>query len=317
MRPSSISALVEDYLAVRRSLGFVVKTQGHLLRMFGRFADDCGHRGPLTVELAVRWASSSGSKDPANAARRLSVVRGFAAHLVAFDPATEVPDAGLLGPRTRRKPPHIYTDAEIATLLRAFAALRPRGALRPRTYVTLASLLLSTGLRISEARELRRDDVDLDAGILTIRRGKFRKSRLVPLHPSALAPLRSYAAFRDARELPPRSEFFFRTDRAPFLTWQATNATIWKLRRRLRWTAAGRTRLPRYHDMRHTFAVRRLVRWHEEGVDVDRRMLHLSTYLGHAEVPSTYWYLTAVPELMALAGERFEQFANRERERAS
>jgi len=317
MRKSSMSALVEEYIAVRRTLGYDVKTHGHLLRMFGRFADESGHRGPLTIEFAVRWACSSGSKDPANAARRLGVVRRFAQHRVAFDQATEVPPAGLLGRGTLRKPPHIYTDAEISTLLRALAALRPRGALRPRTYVTLVSLLLSTGLRITEARQLRRDDVDLRGGVLTIRAGKFRKSRLVPLHPSAIEPLRRYAEFRDARERPPRSEFFFRTDRAPFITWQATNSTIWDLRHRLGWTATGRARLPRYHDLRHTFAVRRLIRWQEEGIDVNRVILHLATYLGHAEVGSTYWYLTAVPELMALTGKRFEQFAGREREGVS
>ncbi len=317
MTTPSCIGLVEDYVAIRRGLGFDMRSQGHLLRLFARFADGTGHRGPITIDLATRWASASGSSDPANAARRLIVVRGFAKHRAAFDPTTEIPPAGLLGRGTQRKPPHIYSDAEIATLLRALAALRPRGALRPRTYVTFVSLMLSTGLRNAETRHLARRDVDLRDGVLTIRAGKCRKSRLVPLHESALEPLRRYAEFRDSREHAPRSEFFFRTDRAPFVTWQAANSTIWDLRHRLGWTAAGRTRLPRYHDLRHTFAVRRMIRWYEDGIDVDRKIVHLATYMGHVDVQSTYWYLSAVPELMALASRRFEEFAGRERERTS
>ena len=184
------------------------------------------------------------------------------------------------------------------------------------TYVAFFSLLASTGLRLSEARRLERRDVDLAHGVLTIRMSKFRKSRLVPLHPTSMQALTGYAARRDALPDAPRSEFFFRTDRAPALDRFAVERTFSAVRRRLGWTAHGRVRRPHIHDLRHTFAVRRLVRWYEQGVDLDRKILALATYLGHAKISSTYWYLSAVPELMAVPGQRFEQFARRERESA-
>jgi integrase len=220
---------------------------------------------------------------------------------------------GLLGgfPR-RRKPPHIYSDGEIADLLRAAAALRPPGGLRPQTYVTLFALLAATGLRISEARRLTTHDVDLEAGRLVIRESKFRKSRLVPLHPTAVTGLRRYADLRDRYAGLPRSERFFRTEHAVELKQRAVESSFERLRVRLGWTAQGRTRRPRIHDLRHTFAVRRLLRWYEEGADLDRKLLALATYLGHTKVADTYWYLSAIPELLAITSKRFEHFARRE-----
>ena len=316
MTPPKWPALVEDYLALRHNLGFDVEQLGWLLRNFARYAERTEHRGPLTVDLAVRWALSSGPGDPARGERRLWAVRQFARHRAVFDPATEVAPAGLLGRIPGRKPPHIYSDAEISALLRECSRLRPRGGLRPMTYVAFFSLLASTGLRLSEARRLERRDVDLAHGVLTIRMSKFRKSRLVPLHPTSMQALTGYAARRDALPDAPRSEFFFRTDRAPALDRFAVERTFSAVRRRLGWTAHGRVRRPHIHDLRHTFAVRRLVRWYEQGVDLDRKILALATYLGHAKISSTYWYLSAVPELMAVPGQRFEQFARRERESA-
>ena len=305
-RPTFV-ALAEDYLALRRRLGFGLVTQGRTLLAFARHADRVAADGPLTVEFAVQWATSCRSRDPSSAARRLAVVRGFARHRALFDPTTEVPPLGLLGPRYRRKPPHIYSASEIAALLRAAAELRSRGGLRSRTFVTLFALLAATGLRVSEARRLTCRDVDLLAGVVTVREGKFRKSRLIPLHPSVLAALRRYDA--DRRRVGPRSEYFFRTDRLAVLSRMAIQRTFAKLRRRLGWSAEGRARLPRLQDLRHAFVVRRVLRWYEQGADVDRRMAHLATYLGHAKVTDTYWYLTAVPELMALSARRFERFA--------
>ena len=205
----------------------------------------------------------------------------------------------------------------ISALLRECSLLRPRDGLRPRTYVAFFSLLASTGLRLSEARRLERSDVDLSKGLLTVRAGKFRKSRLVPLHPSSVQALARYVRQRDAFRFAPRSEFFFRTDHGRALQRAAVEKTFSRLRDRLRWTSQERARRPRIHDLRHTFAVRRLLRWYEEGTDLDRKMLALSTYLGHAKVTDTYWYLSAVPELMAITSRRFAQFARREQERAS
>ncbi len=307
-RPRFVT-LAEDYLALRRSLGFALVTQGQLLRAFARFADEIAGQGPLTIDLAVRWAESSEKCHPSNTARRLTVVRGFAKYCVGFDPATQIPPVGLFGGTGRRQPPHIYSDAEIADLLHAAAQLRPRGGLRPHTYVTLFSLLVATGLRVSEARHLTCRDVDLEQALLTVRESKFRKSRLVPLHPSAIEPLRVYAARRDRCRAAPPSDCFFRTESASHITLNAVETEFWRMRKALGWTADGRTRLPRIHDARHTFAARRLLRWHEEGADIERKLAALATYLGHAHVTQTYWYLTAIPELMALTARRFERFA--------
>ncbi len=183
----------------------------------------------------------------------------------------------------------------------------PRGGLNPRTYVTFFSLLVSTGLRLSEACHLTCSDVDLDRGLLTIREGKFRKSRWVPLHPSTTLALTRYAAYRDAAVRDDHSGFFFRTKHVSRLTPAAVEKAFARIRRRLGWSAEGRARRPRLHDCRHTFTVRRVLRWYDEGADVGQKILALSNYLGHAKVTDTYWYLTGVAELMAIASQRFER----------
>ncbi len=315
--PTPLASRIEEYLAMRRGLGYQMQTQGSLLGAFARFADEVGHRGPVTIDLGVRWAQATRSTDPSQPTRRLEVVRGLAKHLAALEPGTEIPPRGLLGHATRRKPPHIYSDAEVSVLLRGARTLRPRQGLRSHTYVAFFSLLLCTGLRVGEACRLRGLDVDLDSGLLTIRQTKFGKSRLVPLHPDSARHLRDYVRQRDSCPHAPRSEFFFRTDHAPRLTVHAVDLTFWRMRPRLGWTAQGRARLPRIQDMRHTFVVRRLIRWYADGVDLDRRILDLSTYLGHVDVSSTYWYITAIPELMALAAERFEHGCRDTTERES
>jgi integrase len=313
MTPPSFLDQVEEYLVFRRGLGFDLETPEWLLRDFARHADRVGHKGPITINLAVQWALCTRSTDPAQPVRRLSVLRSFARHRAVFEPATEVPPVGLLGHVPGRKQPHIYSDAELAGLLRQASILLPRRGLRPRTYVTFFSLLASTGLRLSEACHLAPSDVDLSEGVLTVREGKFRKSRLVPLHPTATQALTSYATQRNGSR-DTRSGAFFRTDRTPELTPAAVEKTFSRLRQRLGWTAQRRARRPRIHDLRHTFAVRCLLRWYEEGSDVDQKILALSTYLGHAKVTDTYWYLSAVPELMAITSQRFERFARGEQE---
>lgn len=159
--------------------------------------------------------------------------------------------------------------------------------------------------------------MDLDASLLIIRESKFRKSRIVPLHPTAVTQLKVYAALRDRYASSPSSEYFFRTDHAAALKQRAVESTFDRLRARLGWTAQGRARRPRVHDFRHSFAVGRLLRWYQEGADVDHKILSLATYLGHAKVSDTYWYLSAVPELMAITSQRFERFANSEQEKHS
>ena len=239
MTPPSFHHLVDEYLTARRGLGFGLETDEWFLRDFASHAERIGHSGPVTIELAVQWARSSRSSNPAQAARRLAVVRQFARYRALFDPATEVPPVGLLGRIPRRSTPHIYTEAEMTALLQQARCLLPRHGLRPATYVAYFALLASTGLRLSEACRLTTDDADLVNGILTIRETKFRKSRLVPLHPTTTQALRRYADRRDACLAAPRSEYFFRTEHSPRLTRTAVETTFRRIRRRLDWTGQG------------------------------------------------------------------------------
>jgi integrase len=241
------------------------------------------------------------------------MVRGFLRHLSTIDGQTEVPAPGLLGPAGHRTPPHVYSDREIADLLRAATGLAPAGGLRPHCYAVLLGLIACTGLRISEALALTCGDVDLAQGVLTVRAGKRGRTRVVPLHPSALDPLRGYARDRVRRFGPPRADAaFFRTDRSDRISYNTANHAFRLLRHRLGWTATGRTRAPRVHDLRHRMVVRRIQSWHAQGVDVDAKIPVLATYLGHVEVRELYWYLSAVPELMSIVAERFEYFAGHE-----
>lgn len=316
MTDSSVHIWVEEYLAYRHSLGFDLKSPAWLLRDFARHAGHVGHQGPLTLDLITRWALRSHSANPAQAARRLGIIRPFARHRALLDTATQVPPMGLLGQVPRRQQPHIYSDIEIAALLKEASRKRSGDGLGAASYATFFSLLFSTGLRLSEACRLTGNDVDLDHGMLTIRESKFRKSRWVPLHPSATRALILYAAHRDALLPADPSAFFFRTKRVSKLTPAAVEKLFSRIRHRLGWSAQGRSRRPRIHDARHTFAVRRLLSWYSTGTHIGPKMLALSTYLGHAKVTDTYWYLTGVPELMALASERFASIAQRQQERA-
>jgi len=304
-------ALVEDYLTMRRSLGFAIHVEGQELIRFARFAEQAGHRGPLTTNLAVRWARLPSAASPIYWARRLDVVRRFAKYRLLFDRSTEVPPPGLLGPSYRRPTPHIYSSLEIAALLEAASKLGPVRGLRPWTYETLFGLLASTGLRISEALRLRRTDVDLEHGVITGVETKFHKSRLVPLHPSTMRALRRYAARRD-RYHRQRAHVpaFFVTERGTELKYWRTMMTFHSLRTHLGWVVDGR-KPPRIHDLRHSFAVARLLRWYDEGDNVDQRIADLATYLGHVKVSDTYWYLTAIPALLAASARRFEGYARR------
>src|SRR5271165_3318945 len=205
-----MTALVAGYVTLRRGLGYRSPSQERALRAFARYLDQAGHDGPVPLEASLDWATSTASPDPCNPARRLMTVRGFLRHLSAADGATEVPAPGLLGPAGHRKPPHVYSDHEIEDLMHAAAGLAPAGGLRPHCYVTLFGLLACTGLRICEALSLTCGDVDLVGGVLTVRAGKRGRMRLVPLHPSALAPLRDYAAGRSRRSgRPGDGEAFF------------------------------------------------------------------------------------------------------------
>jgi integrase len=312
----SLQARVEQYLAERRRVGFELSTMGHGLASFASHVQAAGHRAPLTVDLMAAWArlAKGGHGDRATSARRLKMLRPFTRWLRQFEPATEVPDEAVFGAVPGRMTPHVYREPEIIELLAAARKLGPDGGLRPLVMETLFGLIACTGLRISEALGLLDADVDLKDGVLTIRQSKFGKSRLVPLHPSAIEALARYRTQR-ARHVRSTPELpFFVASRGRLLGQPIGDRQVHRifedLRRQLGWVDRGSHGTPRIHDLRHAFAVRRLVLWHEQGVDVGQQMLALSTYLGHVKVSSTYWYLTGVPELMGLLGLRFERFAN-------
>ncbi len=303
--------LTREYIAYRRSLGFKTtegKDAGTLVS-FGRYADRIGHTGPVTTVLAVAWAKSTQGKGPTRWARRLDFVRGFARYRAMFEPETEIPPPGLLGSsRYHRKSPRIYSEREIADVIGATADTQPAG-LRQKTYATLFALLACTGMRVSEALALDDGDVDLAAGVLTVRWSKFNRSRLVPIHRSSADALLEYRRFRDQRLRGARPGAFLVNEDGCRLVYHQVLAAFIRIRLKLAWAETGHSRLPRIHDLRHTFAVRCLQRCYEDGANVDNRVAALATYLGHVNVTKTYWYLTAVPELMALVGDRFERFA--------
>lgn len=308
--PSMVS-LVEDYLAARRRMGFDLKIAGGQLLAFARFSDESGHRGPLTLDLAVRWAQSSRRATRLTWARRLEVLRPFAKYRAQFDAGTEALPPRLFGPGHRRLVPHIYSEEEIVSLLEATSKLPPTGSLRPLTYHTLLGLLAATGLRISEALRLRRQDVDWQHEVLIVRQTKFRKSRLVPLHPTTMAALGHYADAREHKHGALNIETFFVSDRGKPLADRTVHHTFAKLRDQMGWVARGGHPAPRIHDLRHTFICHALLRSYRRHQPVDNVIDALSTYVGHAKVSDTYWYITAIPELMAVAARRFAQFAER------
>ena len=302
---SELRQALEDYIAVRRSLGFDLRLPARLLCNFVSFVE-ANNSTYITRELAVRWAKQPDSAQPATWAWRLGMVRRFASWRSVTDPRTEVPPEGLIPYRYYRKPPYIYSDDEIERLICAASELPSSKGLRARSFSTLFGLLSVTGLRVSEALMLDREDVDLEQGTLTIRRTKFGKSRFVPIHSSTRDVLKRYDELR-VRVFPRlATPAFFVSERGTRITEWNARYTFAKISQQigLRAAAKGHGRGPRIHDMRHRFAAHTLIEWYRAGVDVERELPKLATYLGHVHVNDTYWYLEAVPELLQLATQR-------------
>lgn len=298
---------IQDYLALRRSLGFRLRDAGIYLSKFAAFMQARG-AVHITTALALEWVQQCPSAQPSTWAQRLSYVRGFARYHAASAPQTEIPPASLLPFRPRRARPYLYSEEEIARLLGCALELVPAEGLRPWTYYCLLGLLSVTGLRIGEAIGLELDDVNLQDRLLTIRGTKFGKSRLVPIHPSTQEVLAQYRARRKRCAAGcSASSFFFITSRGHRLDSGDVRRTFYRLSRRIGLRAAGASYGPRLHDFRHRFAVQTLLRWYRSGEDVERRLPVLSTYLGHVHVADTYWYLSGCPELMGHAVARLEQ----------
>jgi len=304
---TALRLAIDDYLALRRRLGGALHEAARVLHLFAGFAEREG-APRVTTDLAQRWATHFPNLSPVSVNTRFQIVRRFAEWRHVTDPLTEIPPIDLLPARYHRKPPSLYQDKDIARLLEAARQLPSPTGLRRMTYYTLFGLLVVTGLRISEALALDDADIQRTEALLTIRRSKFGKSRLIPLHASTIERLAVYARTRD-RVFPRR------VSPAVFLSEQGTRVTIWAaeytfakvsgqigLRPPLHGHRHGHG--PRLHDLRHRFAIHTLVDWYRAGLTVDPLLPLLATYLGHVHVHDTYWYLEAVPELLALATER-------------
>ena len=302
----SLQNAIEDYIALRRSLGFKLDDMAADLTKFASFLEQ--KAAPyITTALALEWAMQSTDHLPSHWARRLGFVRVFARHWSATDPRTEIPPAGLLPFRAQRAHPYLYTEQEIQRLLAAAKSLSPASGLRPWTYHCLFGLLAVSGLRISEAIKLERQDVDFYQGVLTIRQTKFNKNRLIPLHISTRDVLSEYAEHRDRLVPNPSSSCFLLNDCGRCLERSAVRRTFYDLSRQIGLRGPADHAGPRIHDFRHRFALNTLIQWYRAGEDIERRLPVLSTFLGHAHVADTYWYLSIHPELMGLATKRLEQ----------
>ncbi|MGI8507179.1 MAG: tyrosine-type recombinase/integrase [Solirubrobacteraceae bacterium] len=301
---SSVREAANDYLRMRRALGFKLESQGQLLERFVSYLEQAGG-GTVTTELALAWATQPAHADPVWWSKRLSVVRGFARHLQTLDPAAEVPSAQLLPYRRRRAIPYLYSPSEIVALMDAAEELA--SPLRTATYRTLIGLLAVTGMRVGEAIRLNRADVDWDKGLLTILSTKFGKDREVPLDPSAVRALAAYDRRRDQLCPQPTAPAFFVSTAGTRLHAANVRRTFTGL---LQAAGLGRRsprRRQRLHDLRHSFAIWTLLDWYRSGADVQARLPLLSSYVGHVEPSSTYWYLSAAPELLELAAQRLER----------
>jgi len=302
---STLRNAIEEYIALRRQLGFKLTEPQRWLREFAAFMEE--HGAPfITTDLALQWASRPHRVQPLRWGQRLMAVRCFARYHCATDPRTQIPPSDLLPSRPRRARPYLYSEQDIERLLVAARGLRPAGGLRGFTYVALLGLLAVTGLRISEALTLTLQDVDLQQGLLTIRKTKFGKTRLVPLHPSAKRALRQYARQRRAFIAARSAAHFFVSSQGGSLSVGSVMKTFRFLRRRVGLHASEHCDDPTLHHFRHRFATESLLRWYRAGEDVEQRLPVLSTFLGHVSISSTYWYLSGHPELMGQAMRRLE-----------
>jgi integrase/recombinase XerD len=294
---------LKDYLLIRRRVGYQLKADERLLENFVAFLERVG-AVKITTELAVMWAKLPVDAQPHRWRQRLGIVRAFARYLATIDPASEVPSKDLLPASRPRVAPYIYSPAEITALMSAAAALRPQ--LRAATHQTVIGVMATSGLRLGETLGLDRHDVDLNDGALHVR-ARQTKQREVPLHPTTTEALREYARQREHRFRAPQTSAFFLNTRGERLTKSEFNHTFAKLIGEVGLEGRGERVRPRPHDLRHTVAVRTLLDWHHAGEDVDRQMPLLSTFLGHVDPESTYWYLQAVPELMAQITSHLER----------
>lgn len=302
----SWQASVEEYLEHRRIFGNDLTRQGSILFLFAKHLDDSKFISPLTTEVQIEWIANQVGKTSSNRSRKLHVLRLFSKYLSLFDPNTGVPEKGFFGKGHFRFIPHVYSDEELQSF---FAVLKTvfknKKSVSGVTYEYAFRLILACGLRASEVVNIFCEDIDFEQGIIKIVESKFKKTRLLPIDPSVVAALREYKKLRD--QFYPRcrtSIFFVLSDNMP-LTYSGLGKAFYEAKKKLGWKGYMTRRI---HDLRHTFVVKRLIAWHKNGEDTEKKIAALSVYIGHAKVSDTYWYIHFVPELMELVSNRFESF---------
>ena len=302
---SALASHLEDYLRLRRALGHQLADAARLLPRFVAYLDAAEQR-TITVDVALAWVTQPDA-DPFSSVwmRRMTAVRGFARHMSGVDPATQIPPLGLVTFRRSWRQPFIYTAADIVALMDEVSRVIPT-PLRAATFQTMIGLLAATGMRVGEAIALRRDDIDWADGVITVRAAKFNKHRELPLDTTTTDALRAYAATRERVVPDPPGPTFFVSRRGTAVIYADFGAKFREIVTSSG-VGAGSPVRPRIHDVRHSFAVDTLVRWHREGRDVGALLPRLSTYLGHLAPGHTYWYLSAAPELLGLAAARLEK----------
>jgi len=306
---SALGTALPAYLDLRRGLGYKARQQEKNLHDFVRFMTR-RRATVITRKLALKWAMQP-QYSHSTWRHRLIDIRGFARYLLSMEPRTEVPPTDLF-PLRPRPTPHLYTGKEITKLLKAALNLQPPDSLRRFTYYCLLGLLAVSGLRISEALGLRREDVDMEQGVLTIHGTKFGKSRLVPVHRTTQCVLTRYAQRRDKQFQPQRSPYFFVGTGGDRLRPRSVRKVFHWLLRQTGLRETENQPGPRLHDFRHHVAVYTLLGWYRSGRNVESLLPVLATYLGHSSIRDTYWYLSACPELMGQAVLRLEKHWERQ-----
>jgi len=299
-------SLVENYLAQKQQLGYSLQSESLYLRSFARYAEQQKEKTAMTVTLALGWANLAPSGSDIAIARRFSILRPFSYYLTDLGYDSVVLPTHYLGPTHRRLPPHIFSQGEIIQLMEATERLYTTNGLRPITMKTLIGLLASTGLRPGEAVRLTVQDVDLSTGKITVNNSKGWKQRLLPLSRSTITALKHYTKIKDKIIAPlHQTGAFFETDYHQPFNIRSADYAFGLLREELRLSVKFNGHYPRLYDLRHTFVCQRITAWYQAGINVDSQLPKLSYYLGHKKVSDTYWYLTAIPELMAFAAKRF------------
>lgn len=308
---NKISRQIEAYINYKQSLGYQLKIESYDLRRFAKYTQDIEYNGSLTIDLAMKWVSLNSSYSRWYKARRLEVIHTFAVYASAIDLDTQIPQTGAFGKCHGRVTPYIYTEEEIIRLMNQTENLFSTDGIRRMTVSTALGLLWSTGIRVSELTSLKVKDVNFKERYLFIRDTKFHKDRLVPLHQTVLDQLMEYESQLQSK-LPDRSseDYFFVNMSGRRFNTRSFEYAFQKLRPCLGEICSRRQ--PRLYDFRHTFACRTILKWLNNGEDVNHKIYLLSVYMGHVKPSDTYWYLSSTPELLAIAGEKFELSCGKE-----